>query len=523
MAPLRQHLYRNIDGSLYGRKEKYGPQQYGWFRWQDGKFISGLAGKAPIYHADQVALSATIVLTEGERDADTLAQFKFCTSCGPNGASWDDEWADNFKGKTVIICPDRDEQGAKYALRAGVSLLGIAAEVKLIELPEGFSGHKIKDITDVFEATGDQFGDIWQTLLDSARPFVDFQEAGKNGDTPHQQKSVLEMLDEVEFDETKLHTKPVAVFTLKGQVISTPGNITTIYALPKAGKSAVISCLISCAISNKGGDYLGWAASPNPSSKALVHFDTEQSRYDHEQIVIRALKRGDCAKPSWVHSYCVTGFDIKIRMEALKEELKRRNQQHGGIFAVLIDGIGDYIPDVNDPKTSTELVNELQALAIEYSCVIVVVLHENPGDKNAKNAGRGHLGSHLSRKSESNIRLAKADGIISQYTEVSRHASIPKIDGHTFTWDEENYTHASCEQTNSERRPRSKKDESTSIIEVFDGFERDGIGHDDLARLVQSKCHCASFDAAKKKVSRWFNNKLIHRSSVTGKYYPGEK
>ena len=183
MAPLRQHIYRNTDGTVCARKEKYGPQQYGWFRWQDGKFISGLSGKAPIYHADQVALNLTIVLTEGERDADTLTKLGICASCGPNGASWDDEWADNFKGKTVYICPDLDAKGQEYARKAGRSLLALAVSVKIIELPAEYEHTPIKDVTDLYEVAGDEFAELWQDLLDSAPPFADFHEPGKNGDS----------------------------------------------------------------------------------------------------------------------------------------------------------------------------------------------------------------------------------------------------------------------------------------------------------------------------------------------------
>jgi hypothetical protein len=191
MAPLRQHLYRNVDGSVFARKEKYGHQQYQWLRCQDGKFISGLSSKAPIYHADQVALHANIVLNEGERDADTLAEFGLCTSCGPNGASWDDEWADNFRGKTVVICPDLDAKGQEYALHAGRSLLQVAASVQILDLPTEFNGRPIKDITDLYEAAGDEFSDAWQELLDLARPFADFQEAGQNGDSEEKPNEVF--------------------------------------------------------------------------------------------------------------------------------------------------------------------------------------------------------------------------------------------------------------------------------------------------------------------------------------------
>jgi hypothetical protein len=89
----------------------------------------------------------------------------------------------------------------------------------------------------------------------------------------------------------------------------------------------------------------------------------------------------------------------------LRDELKPRAEACGGIYCVLLDGVGDLVLDVNDIAETQNFVIELHALAIRYDCPIIGVLHENPGDKTEKQ--RGHLGSQLERKAESNIRLVK--------------------------------------------------------------------------------------------------------------------
>ena len=93
------------------------------------------------------------------------------------------------------------------------------------------------------------------------------------------------------FSINNLHEKPAVVFSLAGQEISTPGNLTLVFSQAKAGKSAVIGAIIGAVMSNGGAhDFLGWGAPLNLEKAALIHVDTEQSPYDHEQIVAKGAE-----------------------------------------------------------------------------------------------------------------------------------------------------------------------------------------------------------------------------------------
>jgi hypothetical protein len=120
--------------------------------------------------------------------------------------------------------------------------------------------------------------------------------------------------------------------------------------------------------------------------------------------------------------------------------LEQAKEQHGGIFSILIDGIGDFLTDPNDPTLSFGLVDELQQLAIGNDCVVITVLHENPNSEYGKT--RGHLGSQLSRKAETNLRLSKdKDGITTIFSTDSRHCHIPREQGFYFHWCDESKMH----------------------------------------------------------------------------------
>ena len=249
------------------------------------------------------------------------------------------------------------------------------------------------------------------------------------------------------------------ILRLAGHSISTEGNLTNIFAQAKTGKSAVIGAIIGAVITldPSVGDYLSWSAEPNPNGKALLHFDTEQSRYDHEQIVIKALRRASLTeKPPWLYSYCLTGIPTKRRREFVKVSMKKFSQIHGGIYGVLIDGVGDYVLSVNDQTESDNLIAEFHAQAIEFSTIMALVLHENPTSPKDWSKGRGHLGSQMERKGESNVKLDRdpKTEITTQYSEKSRHASIPKAKGPQFVYHPQEDMHVTHLRTEKKKKPK---------------------------------------------------------------------
>ena len=328
--------------------------------------------------------------------------------------------------------------------------------------------------------------------------------------------------DDLRFDISKLHTKPAVVFSLCDQSIATPGNIAAIYAQAKAGKSAVISAMMAAILAeDELQDYLGFTTSHNAEAKAVIHLDTEQSPYDHEQVVIRALRRAQIeAPPSWLRSYCLTGLDIASRREFIGKEMERASKQHSGIFCALIDGVGDFVEDVNEIADTHNFVTELHCLAITYNTVLILVLHENPGAGKGISIEkmRGHLGSQLERKAESNIRIVKeSDGSCVIYTEKSRHANISREHGHKFVWDDAKSTHVSgggnTTYTQYVAADRHFVEEIFNCQEATGGLTWKQLHHriQELSGLKES--------GARKRFAKILNYNLIEKNSA-GFYLP---
>jgi hypothetical protein len=233
------------------------------------------------------------------------------------------------------------------------------------------------------------------------------------------------------------------IYEINRQSICTPGNITAISARLKHGKSAFVGGCIAASF-GLDGDTLG-VDSANPHGHALIHFDCEQSPADHHALIVTALSRvGMTHQPEWLRSYRILDVPTAQRFDLLEHELREGKRARGGIHSALLDGVADYVKDPNDPEEAFAAVERLHGLAVQYSTTILCVIHVNPGE-NGTNKTRGHLGSQLARKAESNIELSKDDDeITTVYTSSSRHAFISKQDGPRFKWDSLAEMHASC-------------------------------------------------------------------------------
>lgn len=262
---------------------------------------------------------------------------------------------------------------------------------------------------------------------------------------PTTKANLLARLQSRRFNHAVAPVEPTPRFLINGSSVCTAGNLTNLIAQAKAGKTAAIAAMIAAAICAEHGDSerdtLGITATA-PGSKRLLHFDTEQAPFDHDQLVRRMLRRAGVAEPpAWLDSYGLAGFSAAELRRVLVLTMKDA-QAHGGVFAVILDGTADLVVDVNDAAECNAFVAELHALAIEHDCPIVNVVHENPGQDGGKM--RGHLGSQLERKAESNLRLRKSEEITVVFSEKMRRAPILEKDGPRFRWSDADGMHVSC-------------------------------------------------------------------------------
>ena len=262
-----------------------------------------------------------------------------------------------------------------------------------------------------------------------------------------EQFALQQELDARRFGNGTPPPKPVPRFLLKGIPICTSGNITTIQSQAKTGKTAVVAAMTAAAIvaengGHGGGDTLGFTAA-EPGGLTILHFDCEQSTFHHHQSLTQSLKRaGVEACPSYLKSYGLAGYSAEKLLAALR--MRTAQEAEGpGLFAIVLDGFGDFLNDVNEAREANPLVAELHDMAIRYDCAVIGVLHENPGKMNQGEKSRGHLGSQLQRKSETNLVLKRESGsdITVIYADKTRGAPITEKSGHRFKWSDADGMH----------------------------------------------------------------------------------
>ena len=133
--------YRGADGALLFEVVRYEPKTFRQRR-PDGK--SGWKwgrGDAPVmpYRLPELLAadaSETVFICEGEKDVESLTTLGSVATTTPGGAEgWNADCSRFFSDRRVVVLPDNDEPGRKYALAVALSLHGKAKSLRVVALP----------------------------------------------------------------------------------------------------------------------------------------------------------------------------------------------------------------------------------------------------------------------------------------------------------------------------------------------------------------------------------------------------
>jgi hypothetical protein len=80
--------------------------------------------------------AANVLVVEGEKDADRAAGMGIvATTCAMGAGKWKPQYNEHFQGRKVVVIPDNDQPGRDHANQVARGLCGIAASIKVVELP----------------------------------------------------------------------------------------------------------------------------------------------------------------------------------------------------------------------------------------------------------------------------------------------------------------------------------------------------------------------------------------------------
>lgn len=325
------------------------------------------------------------------------------------------------------------------------------------------------------------------------------------------------------FDPSKPPPKPIHVLFFKGKAACSEGNLAVLQGPTKAGKSGVISAIGGACLAefhdisgDEMGDTLGFLAdfttSPN-TQPAVLHLDTEQSAAHHFASIKRMEKRsGSKIPPIGFYSHYLTELGIEDRKRFLSDYLQTLKEGNESPALILLDGVADFCQDVNSIAEANELVRWLHRLAVKYECVILCVIHENPGTDIGKT--RGHLGSELARKAETTFRVEKKEGKALLWVHESRVMEIPKTDGLCFAWDDKKGMHATVGDVREIQNSAKRAEFQEEVSDIFSGSESP-FTFTELSNRIRQKLD-ASPSTAKRRIKDWVRLQLIEK--VEGGY-----
>jgi Protein of unknown function (DUF3631) len=148
---VAQYIYKQADGTPYLKLCRTAEKQFPQFHWDGSAWKKGKpkGPKIPYRLPELVAapVTTTVYFCEGEKDADALHALGLvattCSEGAPNG--WRDELVPWFKDRHVVVPPDNDDAGRRFARKVAKALFSIAASVKVVELPDLKENQDVSD------------------------------------------------------------------------------------------------------------------------------------------------------------------------------------------------------------------------------------------------------------------------------------------------------------------------------------------------------------------------------------------
>lgn len=197
--------------------------------------------------------------------------------------------------------------------------------------------------------------------------------------------------------------------------IFTEGNISAIKGKAKSRKSFACALIAAMCTYKDSLDNRVF----NRKYGNVVYVDTEQSRYHVWRLVNRVHGvYGFSVQADNFMGFSLRRYSPETRLKVIESILYDLNTD---ISFMIIDGIRDLVFDINDAKESTEVVGKLMKWSDERKTHICSVIHEN---RSGEGGARGHLGTEITNKAETVLKIEKKDSYSVITPELSRNAEF---------------------------------------------------------------------------------------------------
>ena len=189
---------------------------------------------------------------------------------------------------------------------------------------------------------------------------------------------------------TSTYEHSPVVLMVDDTVIGTLGNFSASIGKAKSKKTFNISAIVASALS--GSTVLHYRSTFPENKRKILYIDTEQGRYHCQLVLKRILRLADLPEyknPDNLIMLALRKFSPKLRLAIVEQAIGTIPD----LGLVVIDGIRDFLYDINSPGESTDIISKFMQWT----------------------DARGHIGTELNNKAETimQVEVDKEDKAVS--------------------------------------------------------------------------------------------------------------
>ena len=179
-------------------------------------------------------------------------------------------------------------------------------------------------------------------------------------------------------------------------------DLSVFAGVAKTGKTFVTSMLMAAATTSEDESSVLALKRIRKEPLKVMWYDTEQSLETTKEIMVKRIAKmvGGTFPDTQFFVFNVRAMTFEERKKMLGVAIESYQPD-----IVIVDGIADLLPDINDGPKAIELISELLRLADKNNCNITVNIHLNRSGE--KSNLRGWLGSMLLQKAFEVFNCAK--------------------------------------------------------------------------------------------------------------------
>jgi putative DNA primase/helicase len=373
-TPQVSYDYKLEDGTPYLRVNRNEDKSFFQQCWNGSAWVNGAPDGPKIPYRLPELLQAehdTVVVVEGEKDADNLAALGFVVTTNSGGArNWSPDLNKHFEDRDIYILPDNDDAGRDHCAQVVRNLFPFARGIQVVNLP----GLPAKgDVSDWIKAggTADQLVELMRSAPKAEEP--------KEEAASTKAKSGLDVICVAD-------VKPTAIEWLWPNWIAI-GKVHVLAGEGGKGKSTIL-----CDLAARTTTGEQWPdGESNGEVGSVIILAAEDAVEDTVAPRLMAA-RADLSRVFVVRSVLDENrrrsFNLQADLERLEAEIKKCNN----VRLVIIDPVSSYLGKVDSHKNA-DVRSVLEPLGEMAARLRVAIICNNHFSKNAGSANNKIIGS----------------------------------------------------------------------------------------------------------------------------------